>query len=253
MLKLTAVAVVALLSLSGPPQAQTDVAALRREVQALKDSQEKMQKDMDEVRSFLKAVTNGRFGGPSVENTPIDLTGLPANGSSSAALTLVEISDYHCPFCRRHIQQTHPQILADYIKTGKVRHVFVHYPIDQLHPDAFKSHEAAACAADQGKFWEMHAKLFEAAVKTPEQFAALAQAIGLDTTAFRACLDTGKHAAEVKKSVERMTSLGVTGTPMFLIGLTPQGTEPFKSRQMLQGAQPYSAFQQAFDDLAKTK
>jgi len=246
MLKIPAVAVLAVLSLS-PPQNPNDVAALKKEIQALKAQQEEMQKDLDEVRTFLKEATGGRFGTPPVAETALDLTGYPTNGSPSAPVTLVEISDYHCPFCRRHVQQTQPQIYADYVKTGKVRHVFVHYPIDQLHPDAYKSHEAAMCAADQGKFWEYHAKLFEAPATTREQLVAKAGTAGLDVAAFRTCVESGKHAAEVRKSVDRYQSLGVTGTPMFLVGATPSGNAPFKAMKAIQGAQAFPVFQQAFD------
>ena len=77
-------------------------------------------------------------------------------GNASAKVTLVEVSDYHCPFCRRQTLQTMPQVLTDYVNTGKVKYVFVDYPIAQLHPDAFAAHEAAACAGDQGKYWQMH-------------------------------------------------------------------------------------------------
>ena len=99
---------------------------------------------------------------------------MPANGKADAPLTLIEISDYHCPFCRRHIQQTQPKIYSDLVNTGKLRHVFVHYPIAQLHPDADRSHEAAGCANDQGKFWDLHTKLFETPLKTAEQLIGLA-------------------------------------------------------------------------------
>ena len=74
---------------------------------------------------------------------------------------MVEVSDYHCPFCRRHTVDDPAGIDAEYIDLGKLRYVFIDYPIDQLHPDAFKAHEAANCAGDQGKYLEMHAKLFE--------------------------------------------------------------------------------------------
>jgi protein-disulfide isomerase len=251
MLKLPAIGVLALLSLS-PPQNPNDVAALKREIQALKASQEAMQKDLEEIKSFLKEATGGRYGTPTIAETPLDLSGYPTNGSSSAPVTLVEISDYHCPFCRRHIQQTQPQIYADYLKTGKVRHVFVHYPIDQLHPDAYKSHEAAMCAAEQGKFWEYHAKLFEAPIKAREELIALGGTVGLNVAAFRSCVESGKHAAEVKKSVERYQSLGVSGTPMFLVGPTPTGSAPFKAQKAISGAVPFPTFKQAIENaLAK--
>jgi protein-disulfide isomerase len=221
-------------------QSQADVEALKKQVEAL-------QKDIDEIKRFLKQATGGRYGAPSIENSPVDIAGAPAKGSASAPVTLVEISDYHCPFCRRHVQQTQPQIYSDYVDTGKVRHVFIHYPIDQLHPEAYKSHEAASCAADQGKFWELHAKLFEAPARTEEQIAGVAFAVGLDVNALKACMSSGKYRNAVRESVQKMQELGVTGTPMFLVGKTPSGSAPFKAMSSINGAQPFPAFKKAID------
>jgi protein-disulfide isomerase len=233
-------------------QAPKDAEALRKELEALKAQQAEMQKSLDEVREFLKAATGGRFGGPTLVNSSFDTTGLPANGKADAPLTLIEISDYHCPYCRRHVQQTQPRIYTELVNTGKLRHVFVHYPIAQLHPDAYKSHEAASCANDQGKFWELHAKLFETPLKTPEQLTGLAQGAGLDATAFRACLDSGKHAKEVQDSVEKIAQLNVNGTPMFLLGRTSPDNKVTVAR-VIEGAQPYDAFKMAADEVLKGK
>jgi protein-disulfide isomerase len=234
-------------------QSQPNVETLRKDVEALKTSQAEMQKSLDEIREFLKAATGGRFGRPSLAESSIDITGAPANGSATAPVTLVEISDYHCPFCRRHVQQTQPQLYSEYVQTGKVRHVFLHYPIEQLHPDAYKSHEAASCAGDQGKFWELHAKLFEASAKTAEQLTGMAQAAGLDVAAFRTCLDSGKYADTVKKSVAKIQELGVSGTPMFLIGTTPSGSQTMRVQKAVEGAQPFSAFKTAIDAVLAAK
>ena len=225
-------------------QSQADVEALKKQVEAL-------QKDIDEIKKFLKAATGGRYGAPTIEDSPVDIAGAPAKGSDSAPVTLVEISDYHCPFCRRHVQQTQPQIYSEYVDSGKVRHVFIHYPIDQLHPEAYKSHEAASCAGDQGKFWELHAKLFEVSARTDEQIAGLAFAVGLDVNALKACMSSGKYRTAVRESVQKMQELGVSGTPMFLIGKTPSGSEPFKALSTLSGAQPFPAFKKQLDEALK--
>ena len=232
-------------------QAPKDAETLRKEIDALKAQQAEMEKSLEEVREFLKAATGGRFGAPSLVNSSFDLGDAPINGNQAAPVTIVEISDYHCPFCRRHVQQTQPKLYDDYVKTGKARHVFIHYPIAQLHPDAYKSHEAASCAADQGKFWELHARLFDAPVKTPEQLTALAQSAGLDTSAFRSCLDSGKHANAVKESVARIQKLNINGTPMFLVGRTPAGSQPMTVAKVIEGAQPFAAFKSAIDELSK--
>jgi protein-disulfide isomerase len=239
----------------GSPSAQSgqSVDELRKEVEALKASQAEMQKSLDEIRDFLKAATGGRFGRPGLVDASLDISDAPVNGDAKAPVTLVEISDYHCPFCRRHVQQVQPKLYSDYVQTGKVRHVFIHYPIEQLHPDAYKSHEAASCAADQGKFWELHAKLFEAPAKTNEQLTALAQGAGLDANAFRTCLESGKYSQTVKESVSRVQQLGVSGTPMFLIGMTPRGSETLKVKKTVEGAQPFSAFKTAIDAVLAQK
>jgi protein-disulfide isomerase len=259
MLKFTTVALVALLSLSGPAQNPSDeIAALKKEVEALKANQAKMQRDLQTIVSLLQGLTQPKAQSPEVPGlvgSMIPLAGEPVMGSSSARITLVEVSDYHCPFCRRNVQQTFPQLDAEYLKTGKARYVFVDYPIAQLHPDAFKSHEAAACAGDQGKYWEMHNSLFTAApVKDAAALSAQAGALGLDTTAFAACLASGKHTASIKESIALMEKLGIGGTPMTIIGLTPAPGAPLKVISYVYGAVPYAQFKTAIDDaLAQQK
>ena len=206
MLKLATVTLVALFSLS-PPYEQ-DTAALKREIEALKAQQAEMQNDLDAIRAFLQQMIVEKAQAAMV-NTPIVVAGEPARGAATAKVMMVEVSDYHCPFCRRHTLTTQPQIDAEYINTGKLRYVFIDYPIDQLHPDAFKAHEAANCAGEQGKYWEMHAKLFESppprdGAQLVPQLVAQAQAIGLDAAKFRACFDGGKYATPVKENVARM-------------------------------------------------
>ena len=253
--RLAAVLCIALLAgcSDSSAQAPRDAESLRKEIEALKASQAEMQKSLDEVREFLRAVSGGRFGGPSLVGSSVDIAGAPSNGPARAPITLVEISDYHCPFCRRHVQQTQPQLYSEYVQTGKVRHVFLHYPIDQLHPDAYRSHEAASCAADQGKFWELHTKLFEAPARTIDDLVKLAPAAGLDVTAFQACLERGAHSKAVKESVARIQKLGINGTPAFLIGKTPPGGEPMKVTKVLEGALPFGSFKEALDQALAAK
>ncbi len=169
---------------------------------------------------------------------------------------MVEVSDYHCPFCRRHTLTTQPQIDAEFINTGKLRYAFIDYPIDQLHPDAFRAHEAASCAGEQGKYWEMHAKLFETppareGAQLVPQLVAQAQSIGLDVAKFRACLDGGKFATAVKENVARMQGLGVDSTPTFLIGLTPPPGQPMKVLKVVRGAVPFDQFKAAINAVLK--
>jgi protein-disulfide isomerase len=232
-------------------QSPKDAEAMRKEIEALKAQQAEMQKSLEEIRDFLKAATGGRFGAPSLVNQTFDITGLPARGDAKAPVTLIEVSDYHCPFCRRHVQQTQPRIYSELVDKGKVRHVFVHYPIAQLHPDAHRSHEAALCASEQGKFWELHAKLFETPLKSAEQLTGLAQATGLDTNAFRACLDSGKYVKEVEASVDRISKMNVNGTPMFFVARNTGGKVTIA--KIVEGAQTFDVFKSAVDEVAASK
>ena len=254
-LRLAAVAVSTVVIGCTQPAAQSpqDLESLKKAVEELKAQQQAMAKDLAEVRDFLKAATGGRFGAPTIEGSAFDIGTAPANGQPTAPVTIVEISDYHCPFCRRHVQQTQPQIYSEYVSTGKVRHVFIHYPIDQLHPDAFRSHEAASCAAEQGKFWDLHVKLFEKPVKTNDELKQVAQGAGLDAAAFGTCLDSGKYADAVRQSVARIQQMGISGTPMFLIGKTPAAGQPMTVVSTVQGAHPYAAFKSAFDAILSAR
>jgi protein-disulfide isomerase len=253
MTKLATISFVALISLSPPQNPQDEVAALRREVQALREQQAQMQKELAAIKNFLQSLLQPRAQAgemPGIVGVSIPTAGEPALGSATAKVTVMEVSDYHCPFCKRQTQQTFPQLQSEYVSTGKVRFVFVDYPIAQLHPTAHRAHEAAACAGDQGKFWEMHASLFaQPPTKSDSDLIAQAKNIGLDMGQFGTCLSGGKHAAAVKDSVARMEQLGIGGTPMTLIGLTPAPGQPMKVVKYIYGAKPFSEFKTAIDSL----
>ncbi len=154
-------------------------------------------------------------------------------GDPDAPVTIIEFSDYECPFCGKHYKETYKQIESNYIETGKVKYVMRDFPLTRIHPDAQKASEAAECAGEQDKYWEMHDKLFEnqesLSVSNLKQYASQ---IGLDTTQFNECLDSGKYEQEVKDDLADGQAAGVSGTPAFFI-----------NGKMLSGAQPYSAFE----------
>ena len=177
------------------------------------------------------------------------IAGEPTKGSPTAKVTLVEVSDYHCPFCRRHMQTTQPQIDSEYINSGKVQYIFIDYPIEQLHPEAFKAHEAANCAGDQGKYWEMHARLFASADPGSRPARRQAQAARPRRAALKACVDSGKYAKPVRDSVARMEQLGIDSTPTFLVGVTPAPGQPMKVVKVVKGAVPFSEFKKVIDGL----
>lgn len=159
---------------------------------------------------------------PRVE---VEIGDSPSVGPKSAPVTLVEFTDFQCPFCSR-AQPTIQKIMEVY--PNKVRHVFKDFPLN-FHKDAQKAHEAAHCAADQGKFWEIKKVFFSnQGALTVDDLKKYAKAEGLDMTKFNKCLDEGKHAEKVAKGIAEGGAAGVTGTPAFFInGISISGARPF--------------------------
>lgn len=151
-------------------------------------------------------------------------------GEVDAPVTIVEWSDFECPFCARFYSQTLPSIQEEYIDTGKVKFVHRDFPLG-FHANAQKAAEAAECAGEQGKYWEMHDRLYEDGVKGGvTQYKAIAEELGLDQADFDECLDSGAMAEEVKKDMADGQANGIKGTPGFIInGKAVSGAQPFEN------------------------
>ena len=161
--------------------------------------------------------------------------GSPGRGPEDAPVTIVEFSDFQCPFCSK-VVPTLDQVAESY--GDKVRIVFRQFPLDQLHPDARKAAEASLCAHEQDSFWAMHDTLFrEQKALGVEQLKQKAARLELDTEAFNGCLDSGRYAEQVQTDVDEGREAGVSGTPAFFI-----------NGRFLSGAQPYDKIAQIIDD-----
>lgn len=251
----------------GFSQSSKELNDLKREIQALKAGQTAIQKDLGEIKNLilqrelqgLKDMLQARQA-PSAAQAPaapapeaqivLSVDGSAVKGDKNAKVTLVEFTDYQCPFCARHFRDTLPQIENEYIKTGKVRYVLREFPLESIHPNAFKAAEAANCSGEQGKYWEMHDRLFaNQNALAAKDLPGHAQVVGIDSAKFQQCLDSGKYTAKVRKDLNDAQKAGMTGTPTFFLGITdPKGAE-IKSVRKLVGAQPYAAFKDAIDTL----
>ncbi len=165
-------------------------------------------------------------------------------GNPDAPVTIVEFTDYQCPFCARHAMQTLPQIKANFVETGLVRYVIMDFPIVSNHPQATKAAEAARCAGDQDAYLEMHDLIFvnqqqwsrnEQAVSL---FISYAEQIGLNMAAFTECLESDRYETTVLANLQTGVELGIRGTPSF-----------FANGYFINGAQPYELFAQAVQEL----
>ena len=203
--------------------------------------------------------SNGGFGGlttggpANVGNAPSGQKEVSEDddaflGDEDAPVVVIEFSDFQCPFCRSFWRDTLPRIKSEYIDTGKVRFVYRDFPLD-FHPGAMPAAQAAECAEEQGKFWEMHDKIFREQDKLGAgtiQFGVAelkkwAGEIRLNTGKFNSCLDSGKYSAEVENDRKEGQAAGVSGTPGFFI-----------NGKSVIGAQPFSVFKSLIDEeLAK--
>jgi len=164
----------------------------------------------------------------------------PALGLEGAPLTIIQFSDYQCPFSKSYFDETEGLILSNY--GDQVRYVFRDFPLVTIHPQAQKAAEAAQCAFDQGRFWQYHDMLFkyQNALEVAD-LKAYAAALGLDESAFNLCLDSSEYAQEVEKDIEDGQSYGVLGSPTFFI-----------NGRKVAGALPYSTFKTVIEEeLAK--
>ena len=154
-------------------------------------------------------------------------------GQADAPITIIEFSDYECPFCGKFYTETLPLLRTNYIETGKVKLIFRDYPLNDIHPNAQKAAEAAECAGQQNKYFEMHDKLFEnQQALSIDNLKQYAKDLNLNQQAFDTCLDDGTMAEEVNKDLAEGTSYGISGTPGFFINGRP-----------IEGAQPFEAFE----------
>lgn len=156
-----------------------------------------------------------------------DLSGRPSRGPASAEVTLIEVSDFHCPFCKRALP-TVDKILEEY--EGKVRLVWWHFPLS-FHKGADRTHEASECAAAQGKFWEFHDQLFETmgASRNDAALIQMAGELGIDKGKFKSCLESGQFKERVAADLKKASEYRVGATPTFFVnGRRVVGAQPFE-------------------------
>ncbi len=222
-------------------------AGVEEEIAKLRSELAEIKKDIAEIKSILILQGRPRPRRPSRVTAEVSVLGKPSLGREDAPVTMVEFSDYQCPFCKRHFLTVLPIIKKEYIDTGKIRYVFRDFPIASLHPQAKKGHEAAYCAGEQNKYWEMHDTLFENSKDfSVPALKRYAQGIGLDGDRFNTCLQSRKYASRIEKEIAEGTKAGVRGTPSFFIG--PSGSGGKITGTMVRGAQPLARFRQVIEN-----
>jgi protein-disulfide isomerase len=226
----------------------SEIASIKNDLERIKIELADVKRQLGEVLGSTQQHLVQDVSTSPANRVHSSVTDAPALGRADAPVTLVEFSDYQCPYCRMFFSDTFPTLKREYIDTGKVRYVFRDYPLAQMHPQARKAAEAAHCAGEQGQYWEMHDLLFQnqQSLASP-QLSEHARHLGLDGAKFDTCLESEKYAARVKDGQSNGAAAGVRGTPGFIVAKTQPG-DSVEGTQV-RGAQPVDAFRKLIDEL----
>ena len=210
-------------------------------------SEEELQEAISKLE--LKLLQNQLPTGQPTPIVKISADDDPVIGDPNAPISIIEFSDFQCPFCARFHIQTLPSILEEYVDQGKVKLIFRDFPIQNIHPNALPASVAAECANEQGKFKVMHDKLFDnqkewSGLETADAMLLFSQyglEMGLEQEVFDSCLTNGKYIEEIRNDLNDGRNYGVSGTPGFFIGNDQVGYVELK------GAQPFESFKKVID------
>jgi len=209
------------------------------------DSNQISQEELNEAiaKLELKILQNKLPSSQPIIELKISADNDPIIGNSNALITIIEFSDFQCPFCAKFHIQTLPKIMEEYIKDGKVKLVFRDFPIQSIHSNALLASAAAECANEQGKFKEMHDKLFENQNEWNSKntdnviilFNQYSLEMEIEEEKFDSCLRNGKYVKEIQKDLDDGRAYGISGTPGFFIGnneigfIELEGAHPFEN------------------------
>jgi len=252
---------------------QTGEAELRKEIAALKEELRLLQIDHSDLKTIMIKLMSAQLlaaqqnpqPAPSIPSQPqqqppqvsvagvtFDIGDNPVMGSESSKLILIEFTDYQCPFCGRYARETFPELRKQYVDTGQMRYSVIDQPLP-MHTEAAKAAEAAHCAKDQGKFWEIHDAMM-ANQDDLKDLSSYAKKLNLNIGVFETCLNTGKYKDTVNRNIKLAIELGITGVPGFILG-TINENDPRKVTgiTVIRGAIPLESFRQGLDIVLKNK
>jgi protein-disulfide isomerase len=191
------------------------------------------------------------LGAPAwaLKGPKISLGDAPSVKEGSPKLILVEVTDFQCPYCGMSAREVLPQVYEKFVHTGKVELAYVDLPL-QMHSQAFKAAQAASCAGDQKKFWDMHNLLFvHQRELASAELPGYAKELGLDVPAFEACLASGKHDPAIRQNIRLAHSLGITGTPAYVLGQRIPGGDKVQVLEILHGVPNFGELEKKLNAL----
>ena len=205
---------------------------------------------LNELRQIRQLLEKQQANAPQPDQptrAKVAVDGAFSIGSKDAPITMVEFTDFQCPFCQRFHSSTFGDLKKNYIDTGKVRFVSRDLPLD-FHPNAMQAAQAGRCAGEQGQFWPMRDRM----AGNPEQLdmnhlLTYAQDLKLNVDTFRACVESGKYKDAIQKDIQEAVRIGANGTPSFVVG---KSVSDGVDGELVIGAMPYQVFDQKFKELA---
>jgi protein-disulfide isomerase len=231
------------------------IASLRAQVEELKTGQQRILRELDQIKQLLAdgpVRSDVAFRPPPPATVTLNVTGEPFRGDVHAKVAVLEYSDFECSFCGKYVREIFPQIDSEYVKTGKIRYLFRDLPAPE-HKNALAAAQAARCAGEQGKFWEMHDLLFASnGSLSPSDIESFAQALGLDMEKFKECLSSNKYAEAIRRSAAGAARSGIYGTPAFLVGRLSDDGNVFRATKLLVGSGAFEELRTALEEILKT-
>jgi protein-disulfide isomerase len=226
------------------------IGAKDKEEGITKQQADEILNELRQIRQLLEkqAAAAPQQGGEQITKAKVGIEGAYTMGSKDAPLTMVEFTDFQCPFCERFHVSTFAELKRDYIDTGKLRFVSRDLPLD-FHPNAMQAAEAARCAGEQGQFWAMRDRMNSNPEKLDmNNLVSWAQDLKLNVAGFRSCVESQKYKNAIQTDILTAQRIGANGTPSFVVGKsTPDGVDG----ELIVGAMPYSMFDQKLKELAR--
>ncbi|MBT6410228.1 MAG: DsbA family protein [Nitrospina sp.] len=209
-----------------------------------------IRKELNEIKQ--KGLVQQGRGRPARSSTAtVSTAGEPILGNLKAPVTLVEFTDYQCPFCRKFYKNAYKELKKQYVETGKVRFVLRDLALpnhQRAKPAAISTH----CAGEQDKFWEMHDALFEGGGKlSRDDILGYGKSIGMNEASFKSCLDSGRYKKDIELDAQDARNVGINGTPGFVVGRTNKNS--LVTGTIIRGTRPFSAFKAEIDKLLSQK
>jgi len=223
---------------------RSDAQAIRSELQRLRAG------GAQAAQAPARAPAQGRGAGRERGAVTLEVGGRASQGSAAAPLTLVEFTDYDCPYCRRFHQSTLPILRERFVQPGHLRYVLMDLPL-RIHPAALPAAQAVHCAGEQGRYYELSDAIFAGGRVSPDSIDSAVSEAQVDAQQLRDCLRAGRHMETIQASMATADAVGISGTPGFVLGRT--AADGTLTGRVIVGAQPVEVFVAAIEAALKEK